>query len=221
VLEASWRVITMRKIAIGRVIGLLLALLGTGLSVWFACDAVRSNAEFYEWLDARPMETAIDLSIPGETKIPFHQTCSIAHGEALYIDVDSNEVPPKRLEELFKGLLGKIIIEDSAGNEIVTAGINSKSVQHWGGQIMLTGIAPFENGDYIATIRVESGAANLAHKQQTLYAEYQLCGLEKMPAMIAGAIAFGSGLIGLVCTLCVLPGLLQSGFRRNTRTETA
>jgi hypothetical protein len=211
----------MPKIAIGRVIGLLLAFLGIGLGAWFAYDAVRRNAEFYEWLDARPMETAIDLSTPGETRVAFHQTCSISHGEALYVNVDSDEASGLSLEELFNGLSGNIVIEDSAGTEIGTARINSKTVQRWEGQIMLAGIAPFRNGDYIATIRVDSGAPNLAEKQQIIYAEYQLCGLEKMPAMIAGVIAFGTGLIGLVSSFCVLPGLLHSGLRRDTRTENA
>jgi hypothetical protein len=211
----------MRKIAIGRVIGLLLALVGIGLCIWFASDAVRRNAAFYEWLDARPMETAADLSTPGETTVPFHQTCSISHGEALYVDVESDELASLSPEELLNGLSGNITIVDSAGAVIETARINSKTVQRWEGQIMLAGIAPFRNGDYIATIHVESGAPKLAHKQQTIYAEYQLCGLEKMPAMIAGVIAFGAGLIGFISSFCVLPGLLHSGFRRDTRTEDA
>jgi hypothetical protein len=31
------------------------------------------DAEFHQALDARPMETAIDLSQPGETTVPFRQ----------------------------------------------------------------------------------------------------------------------------------------------------
>jgi hypothetical protein len=72
-------------------------------------------------------------------------------------------------------------------------------------------LAPFRTGDYVVTIRVDSGAAALAEKQQTIYAKYQFCGLEQMPATIAGAIAFGAGIIGLVAAVCLLPGLLRRG----------
>jgi hypothetical protein len=52
------------------------------------------------------------------------------------------------------------------------------------------------------------------NKQQTLYSKYELCGLERMPAMIVGVGAFGAGLIGIVAAVCVLPGLVRSGIRR-------
>ena len=213
------RVIAMRRIAIGRLVGLLLALIGIGLSVWFARDAMRRNADFYEWLDARPMETAIDLSRLGETTASFHQTCGISHGEALYLDFDLDEAASLNFEELFKGLSGNITIIDSAGKEIEMAGISGETVQHWDGQFMLTEFAPFRSGNYIASIRINSGAPNLADIQQTIYAKYQLCGLERMPATIAGVFAFGAGFIGLVSAACVFPGLLQSGLWYDSSTE--
>jgi hypothetical protein len=128
----------MQRIATGRIVGLLVAVIGIGLSVWCAREAVRMNAEFHRWSDARPMETVIDVSKPGETTVPFHQTCSIPHGEALF-----------------------------------------------------------------------------------LYAKYQLCGLERMPATIAGAFAFGAGMIGLVAGVCAFPGLLRCGIWRNAATANA
>ena len=39
--------------------------------------------------------------------------------------------------------------------------------------------------------------------------------------MISGVFAFGAGLIGLVATVCVLPGLLQGGLFRNSTTKDA
>jgi hypothetical protein len=207
----------MRQIATGRIVGLLIAIIGVGVAIWCARDAVRMNAEFHQWLDACPMETTIDLSKPGETTVPFHQTCSISHGEALYLDCGLDDESKKNIDELFAALSGNVVIKDSNGNEVESAEINSKTVQYWDGRIMLTGFAPFRNGDYNATIRVNSGVAALADKEQTIYAKYQLCGLEQMPAMIAGAFAFGAGIIGLVGAVSVLRGLLRCGIWRNTK----
>ncbi len=206
----------MKQIATGRIVGLLIAVIGVGISIWCARDAVRMNAEFHQWLDARPMETVIDLSKPGESTVPFHQTCSISHGEALYFHCEFDDEAKQNLEELFAALSGSIVIKDPDGNEVESATINNKTVQSWDDKIMLTGFAPFRSGDYIATIRIDSGVAALTGKEQSIYAKYQLCGLEQMPAMIAGAFAFAAGMIGLVAAACVLPGLLQSGIWRTT-----
>lgn len=172
------------------------------------------NAEFYEWLDARPMETAIDLSKAGEMKVPFHQTCGVSHGEALYFDADVPDEVKEHPEKLLENLSGSIFIRDIDGNEIASAEFVDKSVQFWDGEILLAGFAPFPKGDYDATIRIEAGVPALADKPQTIYAKYQLCGLEQMPAMITGVFAVGSGMIGLISAICVLPGLLRFGVRR-------
>jgi len=211
----------MRRIATGRIVGLLIAVVGIGVAIWCARDAIRMNAEFHQWLDACPMETIIDLSQPGETTVPFSQTCSISHGEALYLKCDLDADSKENLEELFKDLSGNVVIRDSDGNEIESVKINNTTTQYWDGKIMLTGFAPFRNGDYVATIRVDSGASALADKQQTIYAKYQLCGLEQMPAIIAGAFAFGAGIVGVVSVVCVLPGLLRCGIWCNAPTENA
>jgi hypothetical protein len=207
----------MRRIATGRIVGLLVAVIGVGLSVWCARDASRMNAEFHQWRVARPLESAIDLSKPGETTVALHQTCSTSHGEALFLKCNledsSNQSPGKQLSDLS----GSVTIKNLDGSVIESVKINKDTLQDWEGKIMLTGFAPFSNGDYIAVIRVDSGAAALVGKQHTIYAEYQLCGLEQMPAAIAGAFAFGAGLIGLVGAMCVLPGLVRRGIWRSVR----
>jgi hypothetical protein len=208
----------MNHFAFGRIFGLLIAAVGIGASIWWARAAVRRNAEFHQWREARPLETSIDLSRPGETTAPFQQTCSTSHGESIFLDSDLDDAPGQNLEALFADLSGSIVIRDSNGDEIESVEINSRTVHDWDGRIMLAGFTPFRKWDYVATIRVDSGAAALAGKQQTIYARYQLCGLEQMPALIAGAFAFGAGIIGLVSAGCVLPGLLRSGFRRNALT---
>lgn len=90
------------------------------------------------------METTIDLSKPGETTVLLHQTCSISHGEALYLRCELDD----EWRKFFSALSGSVVIKDSNGNEVGSAEINSKTVQYWAGKIMLTGFAPFCNGDY-------------------------------------------------------------------------
>ena len=211
----------MQRVATGRIVGLLVAVIGIGLSIWCARDAIRMNSQFHRWLTARPMATVIDLSKLGETSVPFHQTCSISHGEALFLKCDFEDQSKQNPAKLLGDLSGNVIIKDRDGSEIESVMINNKTVQDWDGQIMLAGFAPFRNGDYVATIRVDSGAAALAEKQQMIYAKYQLCGLEQMPATIAAAFAFGAGMIGLVAAVCVLPGLLRSGIWLNVATAKA
>jgi hypothetical protein len=210
----------MRRFAIARIIGLLLALMGIGLSAWFAREAIRLNAEFHQWLVARPMEADMDLSQPGETTVRFHQTCSISHGEALYVDANLDDAAQQNLEELLDGLFGSVVIKERAGTEIESAMFSNTTAHWWGGKLMLTDFAPFQKGDYFATITIESGAPALAGKLLTVYAQYQLCGLEQMPAMITGVFAVGAGVVGLVSAMCVLPGLLRNGFWRDVPAHT-
>ena len=61
----------MRRIAVGRSVGLLLAVTGIGLSIYCAYEALRISTDYHAWLTARPMETAIDLSQPCEISRPF------------------------------------------------------------------------------------------------------------------------------------------------------
>lgn len=205
---------TVRKIAVGRIIGLLLAAIGIGSSIYFAREAMRMNAEFHEWLQARPMETAVDLSKPSETTVPFNQTCSISHGEDLYLKCDLDDTVTENLEELLKGLSATVVISKSNGEEIETLKISNKTAHHWEGKVVIACFAPFLRGNYVATIRIDSGAPALANRAQTIYAKYQLCGLEQMPAMVTGGFALGAGVIGLVSAVCVIPGLLIGGLFR-------
>jgi hypothetical protein len=209
----------MRRIATGRIEGLLLAIVAIAVSIWCAGDAVWMTAEFHQALDARPMETTIDLSQLGETTVPFRQTCDISHAEALYLECDLADASQQNAEELLKDLSASIIIHDSDGKEIARADINNRTAHYSDSTIILTRFAPFRNGDYIATIRIESGAPALANKQQTIYAKYQLCGLEQMPAILAAAFAFAAGLIGLVTAVCVWPGLRRCGIWRDVPTD--
>jgi hypothetical protein len=203
-----------------RLVGLLIAIVSIGVAIWCAREAVRMNAEFHQWLVARPMQTAVDLSKPGETIVPFHQTCGVSHGQAVYLDCGLHDQSEPDTRLLLRDLDGDIVIKDADGNEIATVTFNSKTaVQYWDGRILLAGFMPFPQGEYVATIRVHSGAPGLADKQQEMYSGYELCGIEQLPAFIASVFAFAAGIIGLVAAVCVLPGLVRCGIWRNVPTE--
>ena len=167
------------------------------------------------------METAFDLSQSGETTVPFRQTCSSSHGEVVCLKCDVPDAAKENSEKFFKGLSGSVVIKDSRGSTIQYVKITAETTHYFNGEIMLAGFAPFSKGDYVATIRVDSGAAGLAGKPQTIYAKYQLCGLEQLPAVIMGVLAAGAGLVALISAVCVLPGLLRRGFWRDVPVEVA
>lgn len=209
-------VAVMRRIAIARLVGLVVAVVCIGLSVHYGLAAKRHNAEFDEWLDARPMECAVDLSKPGETTAPFHQTCGVSHGESLFLECDPENAPRVKRDELLKGLSARLVIKDSEGKEVKNVAMESERMKAWndGVTFMLADFEPFHTGDYVATIHVDSGAPALAGKRQTVYAGYLMCGVEQMPAYLCTWTAWGAGMIGLVSAAFVLPGLFRSGIWR-------
>jgi hypothetical protein len=204
------------KLAMGRIAGLLIACAGVGTAAWCARDYARKSVEFQQWLEARPLELAVDLSPPGEFTAPIRQTCSIANAEDLCLELDPGfDQDPKSVESL-RLLVATLVIRDAAGQTVARADIDGSTIDLYPGPdaIHLTGFAPFPRGDYVATIQVRVGAPVLAGKRQVLYVKYLLCGCEQWPAAIAGLFATGSGLLGLLSGLVVLPGLLRFGFRR-------
>src|SRR5690606_18972909 len=103
---------------------------------------------------------------------------------------------------------------DADGVEIESTEINNKTAYRWSGETILAQLAPFQKGDHTATIRIDSGASRLAGQPQRIYAKYQLCGLEKMPAFVVAVFAVVSGVVGLVLASCVAPGLRRHGIWR-------
>jgi len=163
------------------------------------------------------MEMNVDLSKPGEYTTAFHQTCSTAHGESFYLSVASqpeSNPPPENISPSFRATLS---ITDSTGAEIERAYIDSVHRPIGTEEFDLASFVPFPKGDYTATLDVHVGAPKLEGTHQTLYAQYQLCGLEQFPAYIAGAFSFVAGCIGSIFAIGVAPNLRQWGFRQVPR----
>lgn len=202
-----------QKIAIGRIVGLSVAVVCAGVTIWLAREGLLWNAKFHQWLVDRPMDVAVDFSRPGETTAHFRQTCSVAHSEAFMLSSEFGPEAEESPEKFVQGLAGEVVIRDLAGREVVSTGLSDIGVFFLQGEISVAGLHSFPPGDYIATIRVDKGVPSLAGKPQRLRARYLLCGLEQLPALIAGAIALVSGISSLAIFICVLPGLCRSGFR--------
>jgi hypothetical protein len=202
-----------RRFAIGRLIGLLVAIAGIGGSIFLARKALKLNAEYHNWVSARPMQSAVDLSTPGELTVPFHQTCSTSHGETLYFSCECTDGKDDGPEARLRDLAATFVIRDAQGEVVEQVEINESTISVWNGRVQLAGFLPFRRGAYTATLTVKEGAPALAGCRQSLHAEYQLCGLEAMPAVIMAAFSAGSGLIGLIAALSVLPRLIHHGLQ--------
>lgn len=209
----------MRKLAIGRIIGLIIAVVSLGAAFFFGVLAYRFNEEFHEWMTARPMETSIDFSKPGTVSAPFYQTCSISHGEAIMLDCNIKDDKGNIPDGLLIGLLARLVITDEEGMEIVNTKLSDIDVSGIDSQIMLADVPTFKTGNYMATISIDSGLPALANHPQTVYAKYQLCGLEQVPALVRGIFSFCAGLVGLVAGLTVVPGLISFGVWRDVSKE--
>jgi hypothetical protein len=160
------------------------------------------------------MTASVDLSKPGQLATPFVQTCASSHGELVLLDVSPPILPATVAERVFEDLDATIVVSDDSGNELVRELIQGGTVQYWGDRhpILLARFDPFPVGNYTATINVESGDATLSDSEQTIYAEYQLCGLEGFPALIACAVSFFTVIPGLVTLFIVIRGFAKFGW---------
>ncbi|MCA9016250.1 MAG: hypothetical protein KDA77_13040 [Planctomycetaceae bacterium] len=210
----------MRTLAIGRIFGLLLTVISLVGAVVFVKASFYFNSQFQQWTTARPLETTIDLSRPGTVTVPFHQTCSVSHGECMMLECDLGEEQEATLEERLQGLSGSIVIKDQTGKEVVNQRLNVH--QAYGllnREIVLVDLPTFSTGNYQATISVETGVPVLADYPQIVYAKYLLCGMEQMPGVMAGIFAFCAGVVCLIAGLVVIPGFCRFGLWKNKTAE--
>lgn len=206
----------MRRIAIGRTVGSLVAAIGIAGSIYFGVDSYRLHNDFHQWIDDRPMECSVDLSKTGSITVPFLQTCDVSHGEALLIHLEPSVESDEEVDELFSGLSATIVISDADGAIIENVKIDRSTLWRFDGarDFVLARFTPFQRGEYVATLSVDSGAAKLANHEQVIYAKYEPCGLEHLAVVFLGAFSLGAGLIGLIASAFVAPGVVRHGFWR-------
>jgi hypothetical protein len=208
----------MRRLAVGRLVGLVVAVAVLAVAIDWGFDSQRLNARFYQAMTARPMETLIDISQTGEVTTPFRQTYSSAHGAAVYLQKASN-VPEAFDANLLRPLEGVIIVKDAQGQEVTRAELTGRDVQLRDGQLLLTNLRMFSEGEYQATITINTGVPQLADVPQTVYAQYELCGLERFPATIMGVLAAGIGILGMGLLAVVLSAVWKLGVWKSDVAE--
>lgn len=198
-----------------RIAGLVTAFVGISLMIFFYYHSVRGYDEFEGWLEDRPMQLAVDLSKPGEYTAPFRQTCGSAHATTVLLEVRPQITPCLEPRDALESLRAQIVIKRKDGSVVETTEIDTTRIYADGDDLplVLTSLPSFATGEYTATVLVESGSPELAEKQQSLFVRYQLCGMERLTADLAGAAAVLAGLIGVPTLIVILPRLIRHGLR--------
>jgi hypothetical protein len=205
--------------------GVSLLLLGFGAKCFL--DARRHQRQFDQWETAKPIDVTVDLSAPGQSTAPFHQTCSSSHSEAVLLRVPTNLLQTTTVTQLLAGLNAELeIIGQGAATPIESA----RAELTWGqdtigGAIPIFFVSPFRKGDYQARLTVTSGAPALKGVPQRLEGHYLLCGIEAMPAMIGNILGLVStiagGLTGIIVLCLVARGRRRSELARQTTAPNA
>ncbi len=205
----------MSKLAIGRIAGILIAITSAIGAVGLTQYAMAYHAKYQSWIVDRPMHLAVDLSEPGEWTVPFKQICTVGHSEDIFLQMRPIPDTEVAVEEALADLMGSVSIYDETGGEVASASIDGSDASRWGAShdIRLSGLVPFATGEYMARITIEQGVTALANTEQTIYAAYDLCGLELLPAQMAALSAFALMIVGLIAAVCVVPGLIRYGLR--------
>ena len=127
--------VTRQKLAVGRIFGLTLAIVGISLSIHYYRISSRIEAETQQRIETHPMETAIDLSRPGKATTPYRQTYKSQHKTLLFLKCEPSLETKEAPEEFFKDLAANVVIRNSDGAEIISVDIHSKTVSNWDDRI--------------------------------------------------------------------------------------
>jgi hypothetical protein len=193
-----------RSLSIRRLFLALVTIALAGFAFYFFCEFRRLDRQFYEWVEARPISLSVDLSEPSTYSAPFQQTCSISHGEAIFLSVQTPIGINITANDLFPGLDATIVITDSANNELSSSKFGTGGVLTGLEEniILLADLNAIPNGNYTARISISKGAHALRDIKQELFARYLLCGSERIPVELSRVIAFIFGIPALI--LCLI-----------------
>jgi len=198
-----------KRLPVARIVAAVVGLFFLGVAVYFCLECRRMHRQFQEWVAAEPISIPVDLSKPGTYSGPLVQTCAVSHGEGFYLEIDS-DLEPAEIDELLAGLEANIVVTDGQGNEVLSEALPGDRFERFetNRRIMLAMVRPFPEGQYDLTLDVTTGVESLAGVEQTLVAQYHLCGIELYPAMIVGAVALGTFFIGVI----IMVALVRSTF---------
>jgi hypothetical protein len=191
--------------SVKRLFGISLALMMLGYGLLNLRYGHQLGNQFKQWQTAKPVDGLIDISQHGRFILPFKQTCSTSHSEILSLHLPSNALQGLTIRQILTGLDAKLEITDQRSNvvehvELATALTDDVC----DGTIPLFWIKPFSNGYYVATVTVIQGAPALKAVHQRLVGHYELCGLERLPAVIASIFGMGISGVGSIIGAIIL-----------------
>ena len=202
----------MKKHSLGRTIASVIAVILILTGIYFLFESYRYRQKFYEWLNAEPINIAVDLSKPGKFSGKFHQTCYVAHGEELLLQVPFDQLKGVSPKTLIEPLEYHCAITDANGEVVVSSETASQidlRDEYEDGAIPLLYFVPFKNGIYNLELEVTSGIPDLAGVPQRIIARYCLCGLELMAARVVMVCGIAALLVAGIIVLVLVFGKKQ------------
>ena len=186
-------------------------------------DARKFRRQFADWESAKPINTAVDFSTPGEFVAPFHQTCSSSHSEAICLRVPSTSIEGTTISQLLQGARARIEVYRKGDiNPVEGADLDlSWTGDSLDGAFPVFFVAPFKRGNYEAKVTVTAGASALRGVPQQLEGRYLLCGLEAMPAEIATIGGIGFSVIGALIAAVLVYRLTRVPVHSKTSQDAA
>jgi hypothetical protein len=202
-----------RQLAIRRLIALCLTPLLVVFAVTSTIDARGSSGHFAQWQTDRPVDAFVDFSKTGLTTMPFTQTCQIAHAEFVSLELeDAAALMPDPLSGL-AGSMNIVYGDDTvvASSDLASAAFYDDGTNRR--RFVLARFAPISNGTYTLKLQVDKPAPLLANHRQRLSAQYMLCGMEKLPELLASSFAILGWILVLAVGVPSLIGWLRYGWR--------
>ncbi len=180
------------KIPIGRTISIVIALVLIYFGIRMLQESQQYYGKFHQWQKAEPVRLKADLSKRGSYSAPFVQTCSISHGESLYVEAGKTFSSNDEAIALIKGMKGKLWIIDPNDEKIVNMNFTDTDFELWwhkaNSPVPELWIPALPNGKYTLHLTIEEPAKALANIKHILVGRYVLCGCALAPAFIMRVI---------------------------------
>lgn len=189
----------------GTVLCLALAVGFVVATIYFAVQHRRARREYDAAVVATTLRMSCDLSKAGEYRGKLRQDYGAAHGLEFYLAITPPAVSEAQLDQMMRGFVGKVVINDSAGRAVYEDNAKweadsptTRPAQPVGnaiGSFKLARLFGGERGEHEFVLKVISPAGGMAGRTQELTGRYEMCGLERLPAAVLGLLAFACGVI--------------------------
>ena len=196
----------MKTPPIGRTIASVVAAALVVVGVYSLVEARRFRKEFDRQSGTRPFDFSVDLSQPGVYTREFEQTWRSSHFQVIELHIPTDAVTGVPPSELLGALDGQWRITDSDGAVVVDDEFSASSTWQDGPGQQVTHVAsfrPFDIGTYTFELTVVTGAPKLVGVEQRVVCQYQPCGLELAPALLARIVGIAALVIAGILLLAV------------------